>query len=76
MCRYLSAGSEEAADRPLLVVPGEGTRGDEHKLKCEIPSEHKKTHFYCEGNETLERSAQRDVEISSAKPCKPDCTWS
>lgn len=41
------------------------TRGSEHKVKCDSPSEDKKIPFYCEGGKIQEEVAHRSQVVSS-----------
>lgn len=58
-------GNKEEGAILFSAVPTDCIRGNEHKLKThDILSEHKKKHFHCEGDQTLEGIACRHCEVS------------
>lgn len=48
--KYLKRGCKEDEARIFSVLPSDRTRGSEHKMEQEVPSEHQEVLIYCEVN--------------------------
>lgn len=55
-------GTEDEGFRPFSAILT--ARGNVHKLKHGISSEHNRTCFYCEGDQTQEEVVQRGRRVS------------